>query len=145
MKSLKVAIEDPGTFEAATRDCVALVESEVASKSGLSGMAIKAGFATLRGLKPGFLESVVRGLLPEFAAAIDPIADEAAQDGGVVRHLSANSGRVADALLAITDAKAERSQNRAAKSAYARLRGSAKSHVEAVVPRLAEMVARYAR
>jgi hypothetical protein len=144
MKSLKVAIEDPKTFDAATRDCVALVESEVASKSGLSGLALKAGFATLRGLKPGFLESVVQGLLPEFAAAIDPIVSEAAHDD-VVHHLSLNSGRVADALLAITDAKAERSQNRAAKSAYARLRGSAKGHVEAVVPRLAQMVARYAR
>jgi hypothetical protein len=144
MKSLKNAIEDPSTFDAATRDCVALVESEVASKSGLSGMAIKAGFATLRGLRPGFLDSVVRGLLPEFAAAIDPIANEAPQ-GDVVRHLSSSSGRVADALLAITDAKAERSQNRAAKSAYARLRGSAKAHVEGVVPRLAELVERYSR
>jgi hypothetical protein len=144
MKSLKTAIEDPDTLDAATRDCVTLVEREVASKSGLSGMAIKAGFATLRGLRPGFLESVVRGLLPEFAAAIDPIANEVAHDG-VVGHLSSNSGRVADALLAITDGKAERSQNRAAKSAYARLRGSAKGHVEAVVPRLAEMVARYSR
>ncbi|NLY94254.1 MAG: hypothetical protein GXY23_09500 [Myxococcales bacterium] len=143
MKSLKNAIEDRETFDAATRDCVALIESEVASKSGLSGMAIKAGFATLRGLRPGFLEHVVRGLLPEFAGAIDPIAAEAT--GDVEQHLVANAGRVADALLAITDAKAERSQNRAAKSAYGRLRGSAKQHVEAVVPRLAELIVRYAR
>jgi hypothetical protein len=144
MNSLKHAIEDQATFDAAARDCVALVESEVASKSGLSGMALKAGFATLRGLKPGFLEHVVKGLLPEFAEAIDPIAAEAAS-GDVVRHLSSNAGRVADALLSITDAKAERSQNRAAKSAYARLRGSAKGHVEAVVPQLASLVERYSR
>lgn len=144
MKSLKHAIEDPATFAAATRECVALIESEVAQKSGLSGMAIKAGFATLRGLRPGFLEHVVEGLLPEFAEAIDPIANEA-PSGDVVRHLTSSSGRVSDALLAITDAKAERSQNRAAKTAYARLRGSAKGHVEAVVPKLAVLVERYSR
>src|SRR5690606_22633386 len=128
---------------AATRDCVALIESEVASKSGLAGMAIKEGFATLRGLRPGFHEHGVRGLLPEFAGAIDASPAEATGDGQ--QHHVANDGRAAEAVLAITDAKAERSQNRAAKSAYGRLRGSAKQHVEAVVPRLAELIVRYAR
>lgn len=144
MKSLSNAITDATTFDAAAADCVALLEDEVSKKTGFSGMAIKAGFKTVKGLKPGFVEAAVRWLLPDFAAAVDPIVAEV-PEGQAEAHLNQNAGRIADVLLAITDAKAERSQNRVAKSAYGKLRGSAREHVQAVVPRLAELIVRYAR
>ena len=52
--------------------------------------------------------------------------------------------RVADALLAITDAKAQRAKSGVVKGTYEKLRGSAKKNVEAAVPRLGEMVQKYA-
>ena len=35
-------------------DCCALIDAEVGDKGGISGLAIKAGYATVKGVKPGF-------------------------------------------------------------------------------------------
>ena len=58
-------------------------------------------------------------------------------------HFSANAGRAADAMLSITDQKAERSTNGVVKKAYSTLRGTAKSNVEAAIPALARLVVKY--
>lgn len=126
-------------------DCLNIIEAEVDDKGGLSGFAIKAGYKTVKGIKPGFIKQAVTDLLPEFASALDPIYQEAKTKGAPVGdHFKSNPDRVADALLAITDAKAERSKSGVVKGTYDKLRGTAKKNVEAAVPRLAGMVAKYA-
>jgi hypothetical protein len=101
-------------------DCCSLIDAEVKDKGGISGLAIKAGYGAVKGIKPGFVRTVVHDLLPEFAQALDPV------------------------LLAITDAKAARSKSGVVKGTYDKLRNSAKKNVEAAVPRLGEMVQKYA-
>ena len=59
-------------------------------------------------------------------------------------HLQANPARVADALLGITDRRAQRAKNQMVKATYEKLRGQAKKHVEAAVPRLGELFERHA-
>jgi hypothetical protein len=126
------------------KDCLALIDAEVKDKGGISGLAIKAGYGTVKGIKPGFVEKAVEDLLPEFARVLDPIyADAKSQNKGVSDFFSSNSGRVADALLSITDAKAARARSGVAKSAYDKLRGSAKKNVEQAVPRLGKLVEKY--
>ena len=126
-------------------DCLELLELEVQDKSGISGLAIKAGFAAVKGIKPGFVRQVVHDLLPEFARAVDPIYQEAKTDGKpVASHLSANAGRVADALLAITDGRAQRTTSGVVKGTYERLRGTAKKNVEAAIPRLGRLIEKHA-
>lgn len=126
-------------------DCLHIIEAEVDDKGGLSGFAIKAGYKTVQGIKPGFIKHVVSDLLPEFAGALDPIYQEAKQKGTPVGDFfKSNSARVADSLLAITDAKAEKSKSGVVKGTYDKLRGTAKKNVEAAVPRLASMVGKYA-
>ena len=56
------------------------------------------------------------------------------------QYFQQHSGRVADALLAITDGKAERSTNGLVKGTYKRLRPAAKKNVESAVPRLADLI-----
>src|SRR5699024_9244282 len=130
MKSLFECLQDESILSAAVADCCALLDAEVAKKGGLSGIAIKTGYKTVKGIRPGFLEKVFRDLLPEFAEVLDPLRAEAAERGvEPVAYLREHSSRVADALLAITDQKAERSTNRVVKSAYGKLRGLAKSNV----------------
>ena len=125
-------------------DCCTVIDQEVADKGGLSGIAIKAGFAAVKGVKPGFVRHVVFDLLPEFAAALDPIFQEAkSKSVPVGPHFISNAGRVADALLAITDAKATRAKSGAVKGAYDRLRGTAKKHVESAVPRLGKVIEKH--
>lgn len=126
-------------------DCLHLIEAEVEDKGGLSGFAIKAGYKTIKGVKPGFIKQAVSDLLPEFASALDPLYQEAkSKSAPVGDHFKTNSARVADALLAITDAKAERSKSGVVKGTYDKLRGTAKKNVEAAVPRLGNMVQKFA-
>ncbi len=141
---LRDVLEDDARKGAVVADCLQLISAEVGDKKGMGGMAIKAGYKTVNGIKPGFIEGVVHVLLPEFAAAVDPIVEEGQAKGvSVADQLNAEKSRVADALLAVTDRKAETAKTKIAKSTYQRLRGTAKKHVEAAVPRLAALVAKH--
>ena len=126
------------------KECCALIDAEVGDKGGLSGLAIKAGYKAVKGVKPGFVEGAVTDLLPEFATALDPIFQESKEKSvTVTNHFESNTSRVADALLSITDAKAARAKSGVAKSAYDKLRGAAKKNVEQAVPRLARMIEKF--
>jgi len=124
--------------------CLQLIDREVQDKTGLSGMAIKAGYAAVKGIRPGFVDRVVEDLLPEFAGAVDPIYQEALAKGRpVAQHFVDERARVADSLLAITDGRARKTKSGVVKATYERLRGSAKKNVEAAVPRLGELVQKH--
>ena len=123
--------------------CVDLVESEVANKSGLSGMAIKAGYKVVKALKPGMIPGAVDTLLPEFAAAMQPLYEKASEGetdpkAAFPEYLNTHADETADALLEVTDAKADRAKNKTVKKTYDRLRGSARENVRAAVPGLAK-------
>lgn len=141
MATLKDVLTSDDRKTQVVSDCMELIDLEVKDRSGVSGMAIKAGYKAVKGIRPGFIEKVVSDLLPEFADAVDPIYKEAVEADTPVRgHFEQESSRVADALLSITDGRAERSKNGLVKKTYERLRGSAKKNVEQAVPRLGQLV-----
>jgi hypothetical protein len=122
-------------------DCCALIDAEVKDKGGISGLAIKAGYGAVKGVKPGFVKNVVSDLIPEFARVLDPIYQEAkSASQSVSDYFSGHSSQVAEALLAITDEKAKNSKNSLVRGTYDKLRGSAKKNVEAAVPRLGKLI-----
>ena len=126
-------------------ECIVVLEQEVQDKGGLSGIAIKAAFRTVQGIKPGFVRNVVNDLLPEFAKAADPVYQEAVTKSiAPSRHFTTEAGRVADALLAITDRRAERTKYTAAKKLYEGLRSTAKRHVESAMPRVGALIQKHA-
>ncbi len=142
--SLVDALTDESKKKDVVKDCCELIDAEVKDKGGISGLAIKAGYSAVKGIKPGFVEKAVEDLLPEFAKALDPIyADAKAQNKPVGDFFSSNKSRVADALLSITDAKAAKAKSGVAKGAYDKLRGSAKSNVEQAAPRLGKLIEKY--
>ncbi len=125
-------------------DCEKLIDEEVASKSGLSGMAVKAAFGMVKAVKPGIIRESVDALIDEFVEKMEPFY--AAQQGGsqtVEGYFSARAAEVADALLGVTDMRAMRSKNGTIKKAYESLRPKGKQHVEAAIPRLSKLVGRY--
>ncbi len=124
-------------------DCCKLVDEEVAAKSGLSGLAVKAGYSAVKGIKPGFIQQVVEKLLPDFAKQLDPIWSEGVERGNPVDHLNANRSRVADALLSVTDARAKTAKSSVVRGTYEKLRGSAKKNVEDAVPRLSKLIEKH--
>ena len=121
-----------------------LVDEEVSAKSGLSGFAVKAGYAAVKGIQPGFITQVVEKLLPEFAAQLDPIWEEGQKSGDAAGHMTSNKSKVADALLSVTDGKAKNAKSSVVRGTYEKLRGSAKKNVEEAVPRLAKLLQKHA-
>jgi hypothetical protein len=125
------------------KDACEVLDLEVADKSGLSGVAIKAAYAVVKGIKPGFVRDVVDNLLNDFLDALDPSYQQALSTGEALRKkLESAAGPTAEALLAITDTRAERAERPAVKKTYEKLRPTAKKHVEAAMPRIAAMLER---
>ncbi len=144
MPNLTESLTSDAQKSAVVDDCLALIDAEVADKGGLTGLVIKAGYKTVQGVKPGFVRQVVTDLLPDFAQALDPLYQESKASGrGVRDYFSANSTRVADALLTITDDKAKRSKSGMVKGTYEKLRSGAKKNVESAVPRIAAMLEKH--
>jgi hypothetical protein len=126
------------------KDANDVLEMEVQDKGGLTGVAIRGAFAIVKGVKPGFTTEVIDHLLNDFLDALDPIYQEAVAQGkrpGV--HLAGNRDRMAEALLAITDARAERASRGVIKKTYDKLRPSAKKHVGDAAPRVGELLDRH--
>lgn len=145
MATLLETLAAPAHRRDVVADCVTLVDEEVASKSGLSGMAIKAGYKVVKGFKPGFVAEAVDGFLDDFCKALQPIVDDArAQNRPIGAFFTGSRDRVAEALLSITDARAKRSHLLAIKKAYDGLRGMAKKNVEEAVPRVGALIEKHA-
>ncbi len=145
MTSLSDALSAADKKEAVIDDCLALIDAEVADKGGISGLALKAGYSAVKGIKPGFIRGVVTDLLPEFAQALDPFYQEAVQkQKKPSEYFPQNGPRVADALLSITDARAKTAKSSVVRSTYDKLRGTAKKNVEQALPRLGKLVEKHA-
>jgi hypothetical protein len=145
MASLSEQLGQGEKRKAVIDDAVKVLDDEVSDKSGLTGLAIKGAYKLVQGVRPGFIPHVVDALLDEFLSALDPIYQEAAaKKRPAGAYLLENQSRVADALLRVTDQKAERAESAAIKAAYSKLRPLAKKQVEAAAPRLSKLLDRHA-
>jgi hypothetical protein len=126
-------------------DCERLIDDEVSSKGGLSGLAIKGAYKVVQAVKPGVIRDALDGLLDDFVRRLEPFYEAHRKGGGEPRAfgdvLGKQPGAVADALLGITDDKARRAKNATLKSAYDKLRPQAKRHVEEAIPRVGRTLA----
>ena len=145
MPTLKDILLVPGNRPKVVADCTSLVQEEVDSKGGLSGLAIKAAYAVVKAVKPGFISEALDHMLDDFVARLEPFwADAQAKNEPVGALMNARAGQVADALLAISDERATRSKNPNLKKAYEKLRPTGKKHVEQAVPRVGRLIQKYA-
>lgn len=143
MSTLKEILGSPAVRKQVVADCETIIEEEVASK-GLMGMPIKAAYAVVRAIKPGFIPEVIDGLLDDFADRADPFYQAAAsRNEPVTAYMNTRAGEVAEALLGITDQRAQRAKNQVVKTAYGKLRPMAKKHTEAAIPRVSRMIAKH--
>jgi hypothetical protein len=145
MPNLNDILLVPGNRPKVVADCAKLIEEEVDSKGGLTGLAVKAAFAVVRAVKPGFVNEAVDHMLDDFVKRLEPFwADAQAKNEPIGALLNARAPQVSDALLTISDERAAKSTNNTLKKAYEKLRPTGKKHVEAAVPRLGRPVAKYA-
>jgi hypothetical protein len=145
MASLREQLGSGEKRNAVIDDALVVLDQEVDDRSGITGLAIKGAYKVVKGIKPGFLREVVDALLDDFLDAIDPVYQEAAQQKKPAgQHLVDNQSRVADALLAVTDRRAQHAQRQVVRSAYDKLRPMAKKQVEQAAPRLAKLLEKHA-
>lgn len=148
MSDLKQILCEGPNRDRVIADTVRLVESEVKSKGGVSGMAIKAGFKAVNAIKPTFIRDSVDNLLDRFVVRLAPYYDTWVEQGkapSFERFLEERRSEVANALLAVTDERAAQVQAGTVKKAYERLRPTGEKNVEAAVPALGRMVEPYLR
>jgi hypothetical protein len=127
-------------------DSLTLIDAELADKSGISGNAVKLAYKTVSSFASDYVRDRVEALLPASAARLQPYWSDFRTAGGAEfgDYLAKRGEEVAEALLSITDAWAEESDKAIVVKAYRAVRGGAAKHVEAALPRLGDLVLKYA-
>jgi hypothetical protein len=136
----------PGTQLQVVADCYRLIEQEVSDMSGISGTAVKLAYKTVNTFMPGHVRYMVESLLPEMVGKLEPYWSDFSTSGGAEfgDYLAKRSDEVSDALLSVTDARAEASGRPTVIRAYGTVRGGAVKHVAAALPHVGDLVLKYA-
>ncbi|SIS17382.1 DUF6918 family protein [Williamsia sterculiae] len=134
---------DPDRRPAVVKDLVGVIDAEVADKKGLSGTAVKGGYAAVNRVKRGIVPEATDRMLADFVEALEPFW--ATRPAGVAfgDHLHDEGDKAADALLSVTDRRASYAKP-ALTRAYNALRPKAKENVIAALPRLGAAIEKHA-
>jgi hypothetical protein len=144
--TLQEILLTPETQPQVTDDCFTLLEQELSDKSGVSGTAVKLAYKTVNAFMPGHVYHMVDKMLPDMVVQLEPFwADFRASGGSEFGDYLAKRGdEVAEALLTVTDARAANSGRPTVIKAYRSVRGSGVKHVQAALPRVGDLVMKYA-
>jgi hypothetical protein len=136
----------PGVRPHVVDDCYDLIQQEVKDKSGVSGAGLKLAYKTATTFAPGHVRHMVETLLPRMAASLQPFWEDFNASGGAEfgDYLSKRGDEVAEALLEVSDARAAASGRPVIVKAYRSVRGGAAKHIQAALPRLGDLVLKYA-
>ena len=120
-------------------DCVDLIDAQVKQK----GFVIKSAYATIKAIKKKFVPEMVDALLDDWLGKLQPHYDKWARDEADARSPTtsiARSDDVAEDLLSVTDARAEKTSHTTAKKMYMRMRDGAKKNVVEAIPELSRLI-----
>src|SRR5215471_11873763 len=94
-------------------DCVELIESQVKQK----GFILKSAYATIKAIKKRFIPEVVDTMLDEWLGKLQPHYERwsANKASSFADYVVARGDTVAEDLLSVTDARAERTSHTTAK------------------------------
>lgn len=136
----------PDTQPKLIADCYALIEQEVAELSGFSGTAVRLAYKTVNKFLPGHIRLMVADLLPDLVDKLEPYWADFCTAGGSEfgDYVAKRGNEVSEALLSVTDARAAKSGRAVVVKAYGSVRDSAAEHVEAALPRVGDLVQKYA-
>jgi uncharacterized protein DUF6918 len=122
-------------------DCVELIEAQVKQK----GFVIKSAYAAIKAIKKRFIPEVVDSLLDEWLGKLQPHYDKwsVQKTSTFSDYVVARGDDVAEDLLSVTDARAEKTSHTTAKKMYGRMREGAKKNVVEAIPSLARMIEKH--
>ncbi|GIF21507.1 hypothetical protein BJ973_005048 [Actinoplanes tereljensis] len=144
--NLSDILQVDGALKAITADAQALVESELANKSGVSAAAVKLAYKAVTSFAPGYYAQTVELMVPNMLSQLQPFwSDFQAAGGGTFGdYLVKRQDEVGPALLKVTDDMAKDSDKPVIVKAYKAVRGSAEKHIEAAIPAVGGLVEKYA-
>lgn len=144
--TLKEILLDSSRRPAVVSDFEGLVDAEVSDKGGVSGAVVKTGFAAVKKIKPGIIPAAVDTLLDDFTGALEPFYGDYKAKGGndFGAYLVSRGDEASDALLSVTDSRAEKSSRDSIKKVYSKLRPNGKKNVEEALPRLGQLIDKHA-
>ncbi|HUC59417.1 MAG TPA: hypothetical protein VMA95_18585 [Streptosporangiaceae bacterium] len=136
----------PGTLPHVVDDCLTLIDREVSDKSGVGGTGIKLAYKTAKTFAPNYLHNTMESLLPDIADKLQPFWADFSESGGsdFGDYLSKRGEEVSEALLQMADHRATLSDRPVIVKAYQAVRGTAARHIEAALPAVGQLVAKYA-
>ena len=142
MPSLKEQLLIDAVRPLLVQQCTQLVDQEVASKRGISGIAIKGAYKTVKAIKRGFVPGVVDFLLDEWVEKLESYYEDflAQGTGDFASYIASRRSEVAESLLEVTDKRATTTAHKTAGKVYRKLRPTAKQNVSEAVPKLARIV-----
>lgn len=140
--SLSAQLSSPPTRQVVAADLAKVVDAEVASKSGLSGAAIKTAYSGAK--KKVNVEQQIDNNLPQIVSVFDPYWDDFAGNGDFGQYLAGRGDEVTQKILSIADARAENTSNAQFKKIYSTFRGKAAEHVKAALPAIGACLQRHA-
>ncbi|TNF32782.1 MAG: hypothetical protein EP329_09285 [Deltaproteobacteria bacterium] len=147
MSTIAARLLDESVRPDVISECCNIIDRQVSAKKGFSGIAIKGAYKTVKAIKRGFVRGVVDALLDEWIEKLAGFEAEHLAAGGSVETLPAflvgERARVAEALISVTDARAETTKHKTAQKLYHRFRPSALANVEEGVEDLAGLVERF--
>ncbi len=127
-------------------DCHTLIQQEVSDKSGISGTAVKLAYKAVNAFMPGHIRHMVETLLPDMVTNLEPFWADFSTSGGssLGDYLAKRSDEVSQALLQVTDARAHNSDRPTVVKAYNSVRDNAGKHIGIALPRVGDLVMKYA-
>lgn len=122
-------------------DCVTLIDSQVKTK----GFMLKAAYTAIKALKKRFVPEVVDAMLDEWLGKLQPHYEkwDTQRTSSFSDYIIARSDEVAEALLQVTDARAEKTSHGTAKKYYFKHRDTAKANVVEAIPELSRTLEKY--
>ena len=145
MGSLIEVLKDPAIRPLVVADCEKMLDAEVADKRGISGMAVKGAFKTLKAIKPGMIRHTFNDLIDELAVQVEPFWQDCQnQEANPRTYFVSNSTLIANALLEVTDGRIRKSKFKNIIRAYTTMRPKAVQYIGDAMPRFADLVQKHA-
>jgi hypothetical protein len=129
-------------------DCVQLIEDEVNSKKGVSGMLIKGGFKAFKKFRPSMVTEAVDHLLDKFAEILDRVYTDYQKEGPdksvpFDKWATNRDTWVANEMLSITDDIVGKSNKNMVKKIYGGMRKVAEKNTAQAVPGVARLIIKH--
>lgn len=125
------------------RECVQVMENQVNSKKGMTGVLFKTLYAGIRALGADYAYRAILNLLPATSEALDPLWEKGLSENAPVAYLKTNSSLTAEKILSVTDAKIAKAHNKIVKATYQKVRNTLEGEIIEAVPPIADILGKY--